>query len=163
MKNVCKFTLSAFLVFGFSISAHATQFTIQPGTSVGIGNDVVTCSGSFKTISLCRCAEYVNSGGWQKLLKYNIKDKSFDEIDVIRSSVNGQTNQELCEMANCRDITVSTEGHRSVTYHILTVTRDLELELSQEGTSSVAAVFKGRDVENSTVNDYVGSCSIGRF
>jgi hypothetical protein len=62
----------------------------------------------------------------------------------------------------CRDIVLTSEGHRDVAYHYDTTTIHLELELSKANSTAVAAEFKGKDVSTQRINDHYGSCRLGR-
>jgi hypothetical protein len=62
----------------------------------------------------------------------------------------------------CREIITTSEGHRDVSYHYDTTTTRLELELSKANSTAVAAEFNGKDVSTQRINDYYGSCRLGR-
>lgn len=58
----------------------------------------------------------------------------------------------------CEEITITHEGRRDVSYHYVTTTRDIGLDLIRENSTAHVASFNGRDVNSNKVYEFEGIC-----
>ena len=79
---------------------------------------------------------------------------------ICERDLNGRDDRRDHEPSHseCREITETYQGDRNVTYHFVTVTRNLELELSKDTSTAVSATFAGIEHDTTKVYDYVGIC-----
>ena len=106
-------------------------------------------------------------------------DQPFDVAGIINTDIDesGYTNaveacswniterkcDKVCDKDNkcdvvCRDVSVTLKGHKDVAYHYRTTRRDLSLDFTRAGSTSLVASFAGSDVATEKIVDRESQC-----